>query len=150
VHTQSYTRAIIKTSVNVATRDALVSRLSDYARVVEVGIGRRPGVARHLAATGTSVTATDIQPRDVPPGVTFVVDDVTAPDRGVYANADALYALNCPPELHRPVLELARAVEADCLFTTLGTDQPAVPVTRETLPGETLFRAAQADGSNSG
>jgi uncharacterized UPF0146 family protein len=143
----AFTPATIKTSVNAATRDALVGRLSDYASVVEIGIGRRPGVARQLASTGTDVTATDIEPRDVPTGIQFVVDDVTDPNRAVYADADALYALNCPPELHRPMLELASVVDADCLFTTLGADQPAVPVTRETLPGETLFRAAQTDRS---
>jgi uncharacterized UPF0146 family protein len=140
----SFTPATIKTSVNVATRDALVGRLSDYASAVEVGIGRRPGVARRLAATGTDVTATDIEPRDVPAGIQFVVDDITDPDRAVYAGVDALYALNCPPELHRPMLEQAHAVDADVLFTTLGADQPAIPVTRETLPGETLFHAVQA------
>jgi uncharacterized UPF0146 family protein len=130
--------------VKEVTCSALVDRLSGYARVVEVGVGHRPEVARRVAATGTDVTATDIRSRETPRTVGFVVDDVTHPDRGIYTGADALYALNCPPELHRPVRDLARAVGADCLFTTLGTDQPAVSVTRETLPGETLFRATRA------
>lgn len=124
-----------------AARDALVSRLSDYECVVEVGIGRRVGLARALVATGTAVTATDIQPRAVPDGVTFVRDDVTDPRRGLYADADAIYARNLPPELHRPTRDLAHDVGAECLFTTLGGDQPTVPVSRETVPGDTLFRA---------
>jgi len=82
---------------------------------------------------------TDISERPVPDGVTFVRDDVTDPDQSVYADADAVYALNCPPELQRPIADLARSVDAAFLFTTLGADPPTIPVRRETLPGETLF-----------
>ena len=53
------------------------------------------------------------------------------------------------PELHRPLRAFARRVGADCFFTTLGTDQPAVPVERaqltDTVDGEpvrvTLYTA---------
>jgi len=123
------------------TRRALVGRLSHYERVVEVGIGTRTDLARALVAAGVAVTATDVRERPTPPDVPFVVDDVTAPDREIYADADAIYGLNLPPELHRPALALAREVDADLLFTTLGGDQPLVAVERETLPGETLYVA---------
>ncbi|GGN06125.1 hypothetical protein GCM10009021_01310 [Halarchaeum nitratireducens] len=79
--------------------------------------------------------------RETPGGVRFVRDDVTAPDRGVYADADGVYALNCPPELHRPLAEVARTAGARCGFTTLGGDQPAVPVERRTIGPETLYVA---------
>jgi uncharacterized UPF0146 family protein len=67
------------------------------------------------------------------------VDDVTDPDLAVYADADAVYALNCPPELHRPLVDVASAVDAACAFTTLGGDQPAVPVERRTVESSTLY-----------
>ena len=124
-----------------STRDTLVGRLSVYDRVVEVGVGHEPSVAAGLARAGVTVTATDIHPRDVPPAVTFVVDDITTPRRSLYTGAAAIYGLNLPPELHRPALELADGVGADLLFTTLGGDPPAVPVTAETLPVETLYVA---------
>jgi uncharacterized UPF0146 family protein len=127
--------------VRAETRHALVARLSRFDRVVEVGIGTRPDVAAALASDGTAVTATDIEQCPVPDGVRFVRDDVTDPDRGVYADADAIYALNLPPELHRPTRALARAVDATFLFTTLGAEPPAVPVEREMLPGTTLYTA---------
>ena len=122
-----------------STVDTIAARLADFDTVVEVGIGHRSGVAEALVAAGVTVTATDIDDRAVPDGVSFVRDDVTDPDCDVYATADAIYALNCPPELHRPIADLAGTVDATFLFTTLGGDPPTVPVACETLPGETLF-----------
>jgi len=127
---------------------ALVNLLSAADSVVEVGVGNRPGVAAGLAARGVSVTATDIYPRTVPESVRFVVDDVTEPTLSVYDGSDIVFARNLPPELHRPVQTLARRVGAACWFTTLGGDQPTVPVEREQLPGgETLYRTT--DGPKS-
>jgi uncharacterized UPF0146 family protein len=123
------------------TTRALVERLARFDRVVEVGVGHRPAVAATLTARDVHVTATDICERPVPAGVRFVRDDVTDPDRAVYADADALFARNLPPELHRPARNLAREVSADFLFTTLGAEPPAVPADPETLPGTTLFTA---------
>jgi uncharacterized UPF0146 family protein len=127
--------------VQSETRRAIVARLSAFETAVEVGIGRRTDVAAALADRGVAVAATDVRERAVPEGVAFVRDDVTHPDRAIYEGAGVLYALNCPPELHRPAADLARAVDAPFLFTTLGGDPPAVPVARETLPGGTLFHA---------
>ena len=124
-----------------STRDGLVDRLSAYDRVVEVGIGHDPALARALTEVGVAVTATDIQPRAVPPTVEFVVDDLTAPDLEVYADAGAVYGLNLPPELHRPAVSLTSEVTATLVFTTLGGDPPVVPVDREPLPAEPLFVA---------
>ena len=122
---------------------AIVGRLSDFERVVEVGIGTRTEVARALADAGATVTATDVHPRAVPEGVRFARDDVTDPDPALYRDADAIYALNLPPELHRSALDVARRADAAFLFTTLGGDQPTVPVERETIPGETIFVARE-------
>jgi uncharacterized UPF0146 family protein len=132
--------------VEQRTRDALVARLDRYETLVEVGVGRAPDVAAALAARGRTVTATDVRAVPVPEGVRFVRDDITTPDPAVYAGADAIYALNLPPELQRPALTVARAAGADFLFTTLGADPTLVPVRPETLPGETLFRAENGPG----
>ncbi|SER26799.1 UPF0146 family protein [Natrinema salaciae] len=121
--------------------DVILDYLTEYEQVVEIGIGRRTELARALADRGVSVTATDVYDRDVPDGVGFVRDDVVDPDPSVYAGADAVYARNLPPELHRPALAVARDAEADFLFTTLGGDQPAVPVERKTVEEGTLYVA---------
>ena len=119
--------------------EALADRLAGVDRLVEIGIGRRPHLAAALVDRGCAVVATDVHERQVPDGVRFARDDVTDPDLTVYAGADVIYALNLPPELHRPALEVAREVGADLGFTTLGGDSPLIPVERESLPDDTLF-----------
>jgi len=119
----------------------IIDYLTAYQRVVEVGIGHRTDLARALADRGVSVTATDIYDRDVPDDVTFVRDDIVDPEPSVYADADAIYARNLPPELHRLALAVARDADADFLFTTLGGDQPAVPVERTTVESGTVYVA---------
>ena len=139
--------------MNSPRENALVARFSPYGSAVELGIGRRPAVAVALADRGVDVAATDVDdPAElgVPPDLRFVRDDVVAAsDRdapGAVYDADLVYALNLPPELHRPALEVARAVGADFLFTTLGYDAPTIPADTESLPaGETLYVARESD-----
>jgi uncharacterized UPF0146 family protein len=128
-------------------RDTLASRLTQYDTLVEVGVGHNPDVAAALATAGKTVTATDIYEVDVPEGVRFVRDDIVARSRqadpGPLYCVDAIYALNLPSELHRPVREVARAVDAAFVFTTLGYEEPVIPVRRETVGSETLYTAVR-------
>ena len=130
-----------------ATDPTIVRGLRDAEALLEVGIGDRTGVAAGLAAAGADVRATDVKPVTVPEGVRFRLEDVTAvDDPDAFHRVDVIYALNCPPELHRPTLDLARAVGATFRFTTLGYDEPAIPVDRERLidgdaPPVTLYTA---------
>lgn len=128
-------------TVRPNTLAALADRLGRFDALVEVGIGNRTDLAAALVEAGRDVRATDVVDREVPLGVAFVVDDVTEPDGAVYADADAIYALNLPPELHRPTLAVAEAHDAAFAFTTLGADAPEVDAEPETLPGETIFWA---------
>lgn len=120
---------------------AIPDVLADYEHVVEVGVGNRPDVARELARRGVTVLATDVVERTVPAGVTFTIDDVTTPVTAVYEDADAIYALRLPPELQRHVWRVARGVESDLLFTTLGGDPALVPAEPRTVAEGTLFVA---------
>jgi len=121
--------------------ETITDYLAGYDHALEVGIGHRTDVASALTERGVDVIATDIYPRPVPEGVTFIRDDVVSPTPSIYAGSEVIYALNLPPELHRPTLEVARRVDAAFCFTTLGGDQPAVSVERETIPGDTLYVA---------
>ena len=130
-----------------APRTELAARLATYDRLVEVGVGRRPAVAAALVDAGCTVTATDVFDATVPDGVRFVRDDVVARAEtldghpGDPYDADALYGLNLPAELQSPARDVARAADADFLFTTLGFEEPVVPVARETVGAETLYVA---------
>lgn len=108
--------------------DHAVAFLRSAERVVEIGIGDRPAFAGALAREGVDVIATDIHPRTLPPEIRFVRDDITDPDVSIYAGADALYARRLPPELHHPAVRLARHLDIDLYFTTLGFEVPEVPV----------------------
>jgi hypothetical protein len=132
--------------VTTASRAELAARLAAYDRLVEVGVGRRPEVAAALADAGAEVTATDVVDVETPCGVAFVRDDVVARSEGLDGGApedpyrvDAVYALNLPAELQRPARAVARAADADFLFTTLGFEEPVVPVGRESVGRETLY-----------
>lgn len=54
---------------------------------------------------------------------------------------DAVYGCHVPAELQRLMVTLARQLGADCVFTTLGFEEPVVPVERLTRPHSTLYRA---------
>lgn len=120
---------------------AIIDRLSCYDELVEVGVGNRPDIAAALAARGRTVTATDVSVRDVPEGVRFEVDDLTDPDPALYVDADAVYMLRCPPELQRPLVDVAADAGTDCLFTTLGGDPSVVACLSESVADVTLFVA---------
>jgi uncharacterized UPF0146 family protein len=117
-----------------ATDPTIVRQLRGADRLLEVGIGDRTGVAAGLVAAGADVRATDVIEPSVPAGVRFRVEDVTTvddPDK--FYRVDVIYALNCPPDLHRPIRDLAEQVGAEFRFTTLGFDEPSIPVRRETV-----------------
>jgi len=160
------------------SRRALVDELDRYDRLLEVGIGDRPGVARTLADRGCDVIAVDVDADrltdyiPVDSGGSLLVrrgdvvalaslddpltaltdpqsaDPVDPVDRGPdptsptdIAGFDAVYARNLPAELQRPTVSLADALDADCLFTTLGFEEPVVPVERRSIRGSTVHVA---------
>ena len=158
-----------------SSRRALVDALATHDRLVEIGIGDRPSVARALARRGCHVVAVDISPgedalaaareaRDtaVPGSLRVRRGDVLAladdgPDPVIDDTADgpladgdgvavdAVYACHLPAELQRPTVAFARRLGAACAFTTLGFEEPVVPVTRRAL-GDAVLYVARDDG----
>ena len=108
--------------------------------MVEIGIGRRTDMAIALSTAGVEVTATDITRQWVPQGIEFFIDDLTDPTLSRYTGAELVYARRLPEELHRPAATLARQCDTDLYFTTLGFEQPIVPVSRITTPESTWYQ----------
>jgi hypothetical protein len=114
-------------------------------RVVEIGVGERTTVAERLArephfdVIATDVSGTEIA-GDGPAGPRFVRDDVTDPDIDVYREAALLYAIRAPPELHRPIADLAAAVDADAIVVPFGNDTVTVPHRLTSVDGTPLYR----------
>lgn len=121
--------------------ESLVDILSRHDRLVEVGIGQNPAIARALVDRGVAVTATDVRECSVPAGVEFIIDDVTDPSPSVYRDADAIYAVRLPPELQRPTLAVSKMDDRPLYFTTLGGDPSVIPAERRTVREGTLFIA---------
>ncbi|EMA65163.1 hypothetical protein C461_15015 [Halorubrum aidingense JCM 13560] len=156
-----------------SSRRVLVPELASHDRLLEVGVGNRPGVASALAERGADVVAIDVDvgertrraarahsvSADADEGSlraieadVFALDE--ADDAGINAGADArvdaVYALNLPAELQRPTAALAARLDADCLFTTLGFEEPVVPVDRRSLSGATLYVVRDRKGRGPG
>jgi uncharacterized UPF0146 family protein len=166
------------------SRRALVGALARYDRLVEVGVGRRPDVARALADRGAEVVAVDVAVAgaareaadetgpDGPGTLRVVAGDVTAlataDDAAVraalglgvgadsagdgtasaegadgVAGVDAVYARNLPAEIQRPTVALAERLDAACLFTTLGFEEPVVPVRQRSTADGTVVCVAR-------
>ncbi|GAB6879717.1 hypothetical protein JCM17823_19910 [Halorubrum gandharaense] len=152
--------------MTASDRGPLVDALADFDRLLEVGVGTRPEVARELAARGREVVAIDVRAEALPappgpdpeseaaPGsLRFAVGDVLAladsldpaGDLGGTVNGglggpfDAVYACNLPAELQRPTRKLAHRLDATFAFTTLGFEEPVVPAERRTVGRETLY-----------
>jgi uncharacterized UPF0146 family protein len=152
---------------------ALVGALDPYERLIEVGVGRRPEVARGLADRGRSVVAVDVDvseaAREAAPDAATSTEasaggslrvaaaDVTALATGdgdrairdalgpdaVDDGFDAVYARNLPAELQRPTIALADRLGAACLFTTLGFEEPVVDVRRRSTESGTVVYVAR-------
>jgi uncharacterized UPF0146 family protein len=152
------------------SRLAFAEALAGHDRLLEVGVGDRPGVGRSLADRGRDVVAIDVavgeralaaaDETDGPtvPGSLRVVeadvlglaeaadDEMESALRGPDGGFDAVYACNLPAELQRPTVALAARLDAACLFTTLGFEEPAVPVRRRSLSAATVYVARDGAG----
>ncbi|TKX84589.1 hypothetical protein EXE43_18065 [Halorubrum sp. SS5] len=147
---------------------ALVAALDPYERLIEVGVGRRPEVALALADRGRAVVAVDVNlsesareaettaARSGDGSLRVAAADVTAlaADDGrairdavgpewVGDGVDAVYARNLPAEIQRPTVALAERLDAACLFTTLGFEEPVVDVRRRSREAGTVVYVAR-------
>lgn len=120
-------------------------------RVVEVGAGHVPAVARLLLARGLEVVLTDREERLLE-NMRVVKDDIFAPRMELYQGASLLYSIRPPHELQIAMGELAAQVGADILIRSLEDEVAELPgfARRLVNAGEArfyLFRGKGGEGS---
>lgn len=93
-----------------------------YRRVVEIGVGGNPEVARRLAASGAAVLCTDMKEISGSEGLETAIDDIFSPSIERYRGAELLYSLRPGVEMIPPMIRLARAINSDLLVYHLGCE----------------------------
>ncbi len=113
---------------------------SNYeGRAVEVGVGRRPETAAALAERGFEVVCTDVEPRETPAEVEFQVDDVREPTLHLYLDADVVYSVRPPYEIHRPLAEVAAEAGTALVIVPLGNEETPLEHELVNVEGDTLY-----------
>lgn len=87
-------------------------------RVVEVGVGYFPPVARRLLELGLDVLLTDREERLIA-GMRVEKDDIFSPRRQIYQGASLIYSIRPPLEMQFALGELAARVGADVIVRPL-------------------------------
>lgn len=121
--------------------ESAIDLLGRPETAVELAIGNRDEFAVTLAAEGVSVVATDIAPCETSDAIQFVRDDLRDPEMALYEAADVLYARRLPAELQAAAAALAERVACPLYFTTLGFEEPVIPVERIQTEATVWYRA---------
>ena len=87
-------------------------------RVVEVGVGYFPPVARRLLELGLDVLLTDREERFLE-GMRVKKDDIFSPRQEIYQGASLIYSIRPPLEMQIALGELATGVGADIIVRPL-------------------------------
>lgn len=119
-----------------------MQRVADYiatnydGKLVEIGVGSNTDTADALRRTGLEVVVTDIEPQD---HQGFVQDDVTDPDLDVYRNAELIYSVRPPYELHQALSDVAQKVKTDLLIVPLADEDSPLDYELRNHRGRALY-----------
>jgi uncharacterized UPF0146 family protein len=102
----------------------IIQHYSHANRIVEVGVGRFNPVALDLQRRlKVNIIMTDIKPCHQQ----VVQDDITHPDLKIYKNAELIYSIRPPEELHPYLQQVAEDVGADLIIKPFSTDSINTP-----------------------
>jgi uncharacterized protein len=120
-------------------------------RIVEVGAGYVPEVARLLSARGLEVVLTDREERFLG-SLRIEKDDIFAPRMELYRGASLLYSIRPPLELQIAMGDVAARVGADVLIRPLQDEVAELPGFARKLvnTGEARFYLFRAKATNGG
>ncbi|HTX61475.1 MAG TPA: UPF0146 family protein [Methanobacterium sp.] len=88
------------------------------SKIVEVGVGAFPDVALNLKEhLKLNIVATDIKPSTL-----ITKDDICHPDLKIYKDAELIYSIRPPEELHPCLVNVAQKIGTDLIIKPLSTD----------------------------
>ncbi len=97
----------------------IINNYPGAKKIIEVGVGSQSGVLEELdKALDAQVIGTDIKTSDPE----IVSDDIMNPDLRIYENADLIYSLRLPIELHSYIKEIANIAGSDLIIKPLSTE----------------------------
>lgn len=99
--------------------DYIIRNYGQAHKIVEVGVGNFPVVARILEEhLKINIIMTDIKPSHQ----TIIPDDICHPDLKIYTDAELIYSIRPPEELHPHLEKVSRAVGSDLIIKPVFTD----------------------------
>lgn len=130
----------------------IVENYRNAGKIVEVGVGAYPWVAKRLKEQlpDTTIIVTDVdterltQAKEACPGLELACDNVLEPRPEVYEGADLIYSIRPLPELVPEIFRLALRVGCDLLIRPYsdeegGYDYPKSRGWRLTSRGRAFF-----------
>ncbi len=97
----------------------VINNYKDAEKIVEVGVGSRSEVLEELdKELNAQVIGTDIKSSDLK----ILVDDITNPSLEIYKDAELIYTLRLPIELHPYAEEVAKRAGSDLIIKPLSTE----------------------------
>lgn len=97
----------------------IIGNYTHIHNIVEVGVGKFPRLARDLQEhLNLNIVMTDIKPSHE--GI--IQDDICHPHLKIYNDAELIYSIRPPEELHPCLVKVAEWAGSDLIIKTLSTD----------------------------
>ncbi len=94
----------------------LTQSTKNPTKIVEIAVGKFDGVYQYLKKNeNIEIIKTDISPNDAE----VIKDDITNPNLELYENADIIYSIRPPSELHPHIEKLSQKVNGTFIIKPL-------------------------------
>lgn len=101
--------------------DFIMSNYPHGSRIVEVGVGQHPEVAR-LLKEDFDVICTDVAETG-PGGLRYERDDIFKPCKNIYSGASLVYSIRPPIDMQDSIASVAKEAGADLLVRPFSSER---------------------------
>jgi uncharacterized protein len=103
----------------ISFSDYIQKNYGHASLIVEVGVGTFQEVARNLKSHHKlNIVMTDIKPSHDD----IIQDDICHPNLKIYKDAQLIYSIRPPEELHTCLFKVAKSIKSDLIIKPLSTD----------------------------